>query len=168
MRRTRQSSGRQRYSVPTAQVCGSPRVCVPDGTGARDDGEKCKCVKAVRATCIRAMCNLRCAPRDSGYGEGKPRKAGASATSSHLSAKCLECLAGLLVGLGSAICYSFFCEFLHSLFYKIFLLPYFRRGCFAGCNGYIKGSGGEVKFVAYNKALSFVSERAESKENKGF
>ena len=62
----------------------------------------------------------------------------------------------------------FFVNFLHSFFIKFFFCPYFRRGCFAGCNGYIKGSGGEVKFVAYNKALSFVSERAESKENKGF
>ena len=47
-----------------------------------------------------AMCNLRCAPRDSGYGEGKPRKAGASATSSHLSAKCVEYLVKLRIGLG--------------------------------------------------------------------
>ena len=39
--RTRQSSGGQRYGVPTAQVYGSPRVYVPDGTDARDDGEKC-------------------------------------------------------------------------------------------------------------------------------
>ena len=41
MRRTRQSSGGQRYGVPMAQVCGSPRVYVPDGTDARDDGKKC-------------------------------------------------------------------------------------------------------------------------------
>ena len=46
MRRTRQSSGGQRYSVPMAQVCGSVaapravRVYVPDGTDAHDDGEK--------------------------------------------------------------------------------------------------------------------------------
>ena len=41
MWRTRQSSGGQRYSEPMAQVYGSPRVYVPDGTDARDDGEKC-------------------------------------------------------------------------------------------------------------------------------
>ena len=46
MRRTRQSSGGQRYSEPMAQVYGSVaapravRVYVPDGTDARDDGEK--------------------------------------------------------------------------------------------------------------------------------
>ena len=35
--------------VPTTQVCGSPRVYVPDGTDARDDGKRGKCAKAVLA-----------------------------------------------------------------------------------------------------------------------
>ena len=52
MRRTRQSSGGQKYSEPMAQVYGSPRVYVPDGTDARDDGEKCA-----------QVCGLVAAPR---------------------------------------------------------------------------------------------------------
>ena len=74
------------FSVAAPQVCGSPRVYVPDGTDARDDGKKCAqvcglvaapvpavpAVAAPRATMGRvsngqgAMCNLRCAPCDDG------------------------------------------------------------------------------------------------------
>ena len=69
MRRTRQSSGGQRYSVPMAQVYGSVaapravRVYVPDGTDARDDGERCKCAKAVRAAVAAPRATRGCVPR---------------------------------------------------------------------------------------------------------
>ena len=58
MWRTRQSSGGQRYSVPTPQVCGSPRVYVPDGTDARDDGKKCAQVCGLPRRCATYVARL--------------------------------------------------------------------------------------------------------------
>ena len=73
--RTRQSSGGQRYGVPTAQAYGSPRVYVPDGTDARDDGEKCA-----------QVCGSVGAPHRH---KGKS-PVGASAGKPHLLAKCFD------------------------------------------------------------------------------
>ena len=91
------------------------RTCIKGQSVGRARGDVQLTLRALRWRIGNRGVNIRC-------GGGSPQ-GGASVGKPHLSAKCLECLAGLLVGLGSAICYSFFCEFLHSLFYKIFLLP---------------------------------------------